>query len=1088
MYCHACKNECADASSFCHHCGAALDSAAAHPAASRGERKQVTVLFSDLSGYTAMNEKLDPEDVKEIMASIFDRISEIISQYEGSIEKFVGDSVMAVFGFPTAHEDDPLRAVRAARKIHACIAEFSREVEARIGRPLSMHSGINTGLVVTGEAEQKKGTHGLIGDTINLAARLQSLAQTDEIMVGEATYRLAKHMFAFEAGEQKTVKGKAEPVQPYKLLAEVHEPEEQRLQGVQAELIGREAQMALLTDAVDKLKSGQGTIVSVVGNAGTGKSRLIREFKATLNLKEIQWREGHAYPYTQNRPYYPLINLMTHAFAIQDGDGPDTIREKVAEGMKALLWNRPEIIPYVGSLFALPYAEIDDLSPEFRREKLKEAIADIHEALARRAPTVLWIEDLHWADNAFLQLLHQLMVKTTLPVLFILVYRPVFTLFPDGPPDNLAWPYHKIDLQDLSAEHTRQMLLSLLKAESVPKELDAFVQEKVEGNPFYLEEVINTLIETRLLTRDNSQWQLTGPITQAAVPATIQGVLSGRLDRLEAESKRILQQASVIGRAFFFEVLNRISEMGNGLKDRLYGLEKLDLIRARSLTPDLEYIFKHALTQEVVYNGLLKKERQQLHERIAVVMETLFADRLPEFCEALAHHYQRGISADKAVDYLIKSGYKAQNQFCLEEAGYYYQNAYELLTGKGELTLEEKTTLIDLLIAWAWVAYLTVDFRQVLPLLAEHLDTAKTIGDSSRYGLIMAWNGWAIWMSSGDVPKILSHLHGALKIAEELGDKRLMAYCCTWLSWVYGFEDFKDKHPFYAQKAIELAEKVGGDHYLNHKALSGIAWASAYNGQWKKGLAASEKAIALGQEHSHLRGMCIGYCFKGASLQAAGRFAEALESAKAALEHATDPLYEYLAKIFLGAAYFHLGQMEKAFAIYEELEKIFDICGWKWGHQWCNAILGFRSLGCGRFREGLDKIDQAYQYLEKYEVKTYVCCILFFKGMVFSQFAAPRQNPDPSMMMKNAWFLIKNLPRAAKKAEDCFLNAINIGTESGAFQIVGQSHIELGRMLLVKKKREKAEKHLMEAKRIFSELENDFYLQQVDQYLGQLKR
>lgn len=182
---------------------------------------------------------------------------------------------------------------------------------------------------------------------------MQSLAQTDEIMVGKATYRLAKHVFAFEACAPQKVKGKAEPVQAYRLLAEVREPEEQRLQGVRADLIGREAQMALLTDAVHRLQSGQGSIVSVVGNAGTGKSRLIREFKAGLNLQEIQWREGHAYPYTQNRPYYPLINLMTHAFRIKDGDGPDTIREKVAEGIKVLLWNRPEIIPYVGSLFAL---------------------------------------------------------------------------------------------------------------------------------------------------------------------------------------------------------------------------------------------------------------------------------------------------------------------------------------------------------------------------------------------------------------------------------------------------------------------------------------------------------------------------------------------------------------------------------------------------------------------------------------------------------------------------------------------------------------------------------------------------------------
>ena len=1089
MYCPECKSECPDSSNFCPYCGAVFEAGLAGKADDHGERKQVTVLFSDLSGYTAMTEKLDPEDVKEIMGCIFEDISAVIAQYEGFIEKFVGDSVMAVFGVPHAHEDDPVRAIRAARQIHEVVSALSPRIEERIGRPLSMHSGINTGLVVTGGVDRVKGTHGLIGDTINLASRLQGLAQENDILIGEETYRLATAHFSFQAVAPARVKGKAEPVQAYKLLSSMPESAMvHRLQGVQAELIGRETQMTMLAEAVQKLRSGQGDIISIVGQAGTGKSRLTRDFKATLNLEEIQWHEGHAYPYTQNTPYYPLMNLLIHAFKIKEGDAPAIIRNKIGAGIKTLLWNRPDIIPYVGGLFSLSYPEIDDLSPEFRREKLKQAIAEILEALARRAPTILWIEDLHWADATFLQLLNQLMVNTKLPMLFILVYRPIFTLFPNGPPDNLAWPYQKIELDDLSAEHTHQMLLSLLKAKEIPEELENFVKDKVEGNPFYLEEVVNALIESQLLIQDGGQWRLTGPITQAVVPSTIQGVLAARLDRLETESKRILQEASVIGRAFFFEVLKRISDLGAQLQNRLSGLEKLDLIRARSLEPDLEYIFKHALTQEVVYNGLLKKERKGLHERIAAVMEKLFADRLPEFYEILAHHYQRGKSLNKAVDYLIKSGHKAQSQFCLEEAYHYYQTAYDLLSAKDELNIEEKASLIDLLLEWAWVGYLMADFRHVSPLLADHLEMAETLGDRSKYGFLMAWYGWSIFMSEGGLDNCFSHLHGALKIAEELHDIRLKAYCCTWLSYAYIEVDLKDKHLSYEEKAIRLAGELHSDPYLNHKALGGIGLGSMYSGQWKKGLAVGEKAVAYGQKHSHLRGMAIGYSCIGISLMMVGQFAKAFKSFEAAMENATDPLYKYLVEGFTGMAHISIGEMDKAREGFEKAYAYFNHTGFKIS-LFFSAMLGVILAGSGRMQEGLDRIEEARQYLEETGRQGSLSICTFLKGMFFAQLAAPRQKTDVSfsLLAKNALFLLKNLPWGAKKAETYLKMAITMGKEVGAYHYVALAHMELGRMLLVKKKPDRAVENLLGAKRIFTELENEFYLQQVEEFLGKIE-
>ncbi|MBW1945402.1 MAG: AAA family ATPase, partial [Deltaproteobacteria bacterium] len=689
LACPQCGAEILPEDDFCGKCGHTLSVNISAKAAgpndfvlpiASGERKQVSVLFSDLSGYTAMTERLDPEEVREIMDRVFGKIRQVIEKYDGFIEKFVGDSAMAVFGVPSAHEDDPIRAIRAAMEIHAQVEGLSPEVEGKIGQALSMHSGINTGLVVTGQVDPDKGTHGLVGDTINLASRLEGLAKSGQILVGESTFNLTKSHFNFDCMEPAKVKGKAEPLPAFKLLSSKEGPlAVHRLQGVRADLIGRQKEMELLNRAVEKLKNGQGSIISIVGDAGTGKSRLVQDFKVTLNLKEIQWREGHAYPYTQNTPYYPLINLLTHAFRIQEGDNPEKIRGKIEAGIKILLWDRQEIIPHIGGLFSLSYPEIDDVSPEFLRSKLQEATLEILEALASRGPTVLWFEDLHWADTSYIDLLHLMLTRTNRPVAFILVYRPVFKLFPEGPSDELNWPYHEIVLQDLSRVDSQEMLKSLLHTEYLPAELEDFIRDKVEGNPFYLEEVVNSLIETGTLMRENGAWSLTRPITGLDIPPTIQGVLAARLDRLEREAKRILQEASVIGRAFFYEVLTRITQLNLPVDRYLTGLESLDLIRTRNREPDLEYIFKHALTQEVVYNGLLKKERHAIHERIAKVMEQLFADRLPEFYDALAYHFKKGLSNDKAAEYLIKAGEKSYKTLSNQEAKQYYQQAYDLL-------------------------------------------------------------------------------------------------------------------------------------------------------------------------------------------------------------------------------------------------------------------------------------------------------------------------------------------------------------------------------------------------------------------------
>ena len=639
-----------------------------------GERKYITALFSDMSGYTAMSERLDPEEVKEITSRIFGEISKIVVKYDGFIEKFIGDAVMALFGVPKAHEDDPVRAIKAAREVHDLVRTMNPELEQKIGNPLAMHTGINTGLVVTGDVNLEKGTHGVAGDTINVASRLSSLANADEIIVGLDTCHQAEGHFTFEALTPTTIKGKAGPVQLYKVLSQKEKPVTiRRLSGLKADLTGRKVELTELREAVQNLREGRGKVFSISGDAGTGKTRLVEDFKSSLDLEDFQWREGHAYAYAQNIPYSLVIDLLNKVFHIEEDDPSEKVRFKVETGIEALVGRRQDVIPYLGSLYTLEYPELKDVSPELWKNRLQEAIQTILSTLAKKDRTIFFLEDLHWADPSSVELLRRACLEIRQPAIVLCVYRPTFNLFASHQVSGLGNIYKEIRLQDLSPSDAMDMLGSLLETESIPSELTQFVRDKVEGNPFYLEELVNSLIESETLVRNNGQWNITRPLTESDIPSSIHGLISGRLDRLENETKRILQEASVIGRAFLFEILNKITELKNMIDQGLNTLERLDLIRTRSIQPDLEYMFKHPLTQEVVYNGLLKKERQKIHENIALVMEDIFQDRVSEFYETLAFHFSQGKSVVKAVDYLVKSGEKCLARYAVHEAHQYYR-------------------------------------------------------------------------------------------------------------------------------------------------------------------------------------------------------------------------------------------------------------------------------------------------------------------------------------------------------------------------------------------------------------------------------
>ena len=1052
-----------------------------------GERKYVSVLFSDMSGYTAMSERLDPEEVKEITSRIFGEISQIVSKYDGFIEKFVGDAVMALFGVPKAHEDDPVRAIKAAREIHDLVQAISPELEEKVGKPLSMHTGINTGLVVTGEVNLKKGTHGVAGDTINLAARLSSLAKANEIIVGADTYHQAEGYFAFEGLEPARVKGKTEPIQIYKALS----PEEQpstthRHHGLRADLIGREVELAQLGEAAQMLRQGKGAIFSICGETGTGKTRLVEDFKATLDPKEIQWHQGQAYAYSQNTPYFPLIDLFSWAFQIKDGDAPESVRDKVESAVESLVGKREDIIPYVGSLYTLSYPEVEGVSPEFWKARLQKTVQAILSGLAQRAPTVICLEDLHWADPSFMDLLRFLLSEFRYPALFLCVYRPTFSLFTSHQLSGLGIQHQDIQLQDLSPSEAQMMVESLLKTKTIPHELQRFIQKNVEGNPFYLEEIINTLIESGTLIRDNSTWSLSWPISQSDIPSTIHGIISARLDHLERGSKRILQEASVIGRAFLYEILKRCTQLKEHLDRHLTGLERLDLIHARSLQPDLEYVFKSALTQEVVYDGLLKKERHVIHERIAEVMEKLFRDRLPQFYETLAFHFKKGLSVPKAVDYLVKSGEKSLGRYAVEESHQYFKEAFDLLTHKPDRTREEDGLLIEVLIKWSLVFYYRGDFTEQVDLLNAHKGLAESLDDKTRLGMFYAWLGFSLYFRAR-LKDSYEYLLKAIELGEEIGDQQVIGYACTWLAWTCSELGSLEEAILYGERAQKISKHIPSDQYLFFKSLGGIGYACFYKGDRKRALEIGTAILDYGQRHSNIRSIVMGHFITGLSFFMDGDFQASIDACNKAVQTAADPFYSEFPRFLLGSGFTQNGQFLKAEEALQEVASYSRDFGCELLGTPTHAFLGLVSIAKGQMGQGLKMTEEALRACHENQRRSWYATIEHALGQVYLQIVDKTAPVSLPMMARNIGFIIRNVPSAGKKAEDHFNKAIEVAKEIGAKGTLGQAYLDLGLLHKAKGKNVQAQEYITKAIQILEQCETEVFLKQAKEALASLE-
>jgi len=684
-----------------------------------GERKHVTVMFCDMVGFTQLSESIGPEEAYSVMDQVYEILIHIVHDHEGTVNEFTGDGIIALFGAPIAIEDGPQRAIRSAYAIHREMAHFSNKLkQEKENMPsIKMRIGINTGPVVVGTlGNDLRVEFKVVGDTVNLASRMEHIAEPGTTYVTKETFKLTEGLFQFEALGEKEIKGKKKPVFVYRLLSEKEKVYRPRLgfeRMIYSEMVGRDKELDKLQLQVMKVINGEGSVVNIIGEAGIGKSRLIAELKSCDMIKKVALFEGRAIPIGRNLSFHIIGNLLKEWAQIGAADSGATALSKLETAVRQVdPEGLQEIFPFVATLMGMKlsgrYAErVKGIEGEALEKLILKNVRDLFVKAAGMIPLVLVAEDLHWADTSSIELMASLfpLVKTQ-QILFVNVFRPGYKETDEKIVEILSekLPSHFVEivLQPLDGRMSENLINNMLNIRGLQHTFINKIVERAGGNPFFLEEIVRSFIDEGAIVAKNGGFEVTEKIDSIIIPLTINDVLMARIDRLEEETRNLVKTASVIGRSFFYRILKEVARTIEDIDNRLSHLKEIELIRDRKRMDELEYLFKHALAQEAAYESILEQKRKGLHLKVADSIEKIFKERLDEFYGMLAFHYSKGEDLNKAEEYMIKAGEEALKSSASIEALRYYKEALNIyLKNYGDRADPAKIAMLEKNIAIA---------------------------------------------------------------------------------------------------------------------------------------------------------------------------------------------------------------------------------------------------------------------------------------------------------------------------------------------------------------------------------------------------
>lgn len=829
-----------------------LNAASTSGAGLQGERRRVTMLFCDLQGSSAAAEHLDPEDWADIMNGAFEHLIAPVYRYEGTLARLMGDAILAFFGAPIGHEDDPERAVRAGLEILEDIAPYRAEVKRSYGIDFDVRVGINSGLVVVGAiGSDLRVEYTAMGDAVNIAARMESTAAPGTVQISDDTKSRVERLFAFEDLGPIAVKGRAEPVRSWRVLEQLERPSQLRgIEGMRAPMVGRDHELAVLAGLLEKTKAGNGAVVSLMGEAGLGKSRLMSEFR--LLAGELKWFEGRSLSYESTTAYAAARRIVGNLIGLSD-ESPatwDLIEAAITTRLPAQV---ATLGPFIAALLGTEVPKQHEhrlayLDAAAMQGRILDAAATLIAAEAQQSPVVVVFEDLHWADSASLEFAVRLAaLAEASPILVVLIYRPRRA--------EPSWEVRErierdhphlhstIDLAPLPESAGRTLIERLLDVDGLSEEARVTILDRSDGNPYFLEEVIRSMIDAGIVARRGERWVAIGDPNSVSIPDSLRALLTTRLDALDDFCKHAIQAASVFGREFRYEEAASLIDSIGDLDGALVELRRRDLIREVSRVPRRSYAFKHELVREAAYEGLLKKRRIQLHAGAAQYLVT----HQPERVADIADHFLAAKQPRDALPFLVAAGERALKAYLLPEADRRIHAALELLTESTPNPLVRRAleTSGKIHEARFEMNEAADEYRKLVSEGAQRSDVAMQISGANKLAFIKG-------VFFGEVEEALSELADSELLSEvETFDEGVVEACIANCYIRSAFADF-DMVEHYMKKVADLGESLG----LIEPTLFGMAHFAntlVFLTRFDEGLVQAEKTLAKAEEHGHLK-------------------------------------------------------------------------------------------------------------------------------------------------------------------------------------------------------------------------------------------
>jgi len=943
--CPTCQAENPAGARFCNNCGNPLGA----PRSLDGERRLVTILFADVVGSTSLAERVDPEEWTEIMNGAMRFMIQAVTRYEGTVARLMGDGLLALFGAPVSHEDDAERAVLAALAIRDAAADYSAHLRRRYGFEFAVRSGVNTGLsVLTHVGDETKAEYTAMGDSANLAARLQALAPPQGVLIGPDTHALVRHAFVTRMRGEEAIKGKSEAVATFEVSAALPGVVKARgLEGGESPFLGRGSELAALRAAVERASGGRASVVFLVGEAGLGKSRLLEELRRGLD-PSVDWVEGRAISYARTAAYHPWRHLLVKSLGLSEGAAGDEIEQRlgdlhltsspggggsetasVTDPPAGAGSRSPGIEPPtrpswldVLSLLAGAGAPADHSAPlgsgvEDAAKGITAALTLHLKRLTSERPLVAVLEDLHWADQASVRLVESLANALDGERILLVCsmrpdsHSPAYSLLERveaGDLDGASAQVGVVEVNALTGGDAEALLDDLLTIEGMPQATRATILEKAEGNPFYLEEVIRSLIGSGHVVKDGDRWVARRAITEVSVPDTLVGVLSARIDRLPENARQVAQTASVIGREFASRVLGAVmrdttSDTGPpDLQPQLRTLIHEDLVNQTYLQRDIDYRFKHELTKDAAYERLLLKRRRDLHGRVGDELVALYGDREAEIAEDLAHHYLLGERWLEAAHWSLAAARSARQLYSLPEAEELTETALTAIervldahsTATQDPSVAAAGTQVEALELQVKIVTEQVNLAimmrvhedparrpQLLERARRAIELAKAL-DDKRLVVTSLVNYGNIHVLSGFPITGFESLLQAHDLAMELGDDKLFLLP-FWVATEILLDDAPARAAEQFDKVIELARKVGNKDIEAHALGTKVA-ALARLGDFEAARELSQVALAAAEASGSVIKRADVGMLVGSAFVEMGQFAAGLEH----IERGTD--------------------------------------------------------------------------------------------------------------------------------------------------------------------------------------------------------